>query len=333
VLTTFRLSEDAAAGDYICMDVADDGSGIAPDALDRIFDPFFSTKFVGRGLGLAAVLGIVKAHEGLLKVRSGPDGTCFTVAFPAAEVLAARKPPAGAGKAVLLLTLDSAVAELAPRALTSVGFAVTTETDGAAAVARVGQAPRRFTAAIIDGVLPGLAGLELVAGLRAQARGLPIVVLGNHEAAGPGIVSLPGVTHLPKPFAAAELVRALTSIEQARNPRVRVMIVDNTSFRAALIRMLDPTRVEIVGEPCDAAEAILQANDLRPDVILMDVAASSVDGIDAADEIKRSLPDTRIILISAERTARDGGSGAKAGGDANLSKHDLTNIREAVQGY
>jgi PAS domain S-box-containing protein len=76
---------DAAAGEYVYLEVADQGIGIAPELRARIFEPFFTTRASGRGLGLAAVFGIVSAHSGVIRVISTPGaGTSFRVLFPAA---------------------------------------------------------------------------------------------------------------------------------------------------------------------------------------------------------------------------------------------------------
>lgn len=81
-------------GEFVFLQVSDSGEGIDNETLARVFDPFFSTKFTGRGLGLAAVLGIVRGHRGLLEVRSRPrEGTTFTVHLPRAYQPDAVVPP------------------------------------------------------------------------------------------------------------------------------------------------------------------------------------------------------------------------------------------------
>ena len=76
-------------GTYVFLEVEDDGCGMTPAVRGRLFDPFFSTKFTGRGLGLAAVLGVVRGHRGALAVTSAPGvGTVMRVLLPAAYGLA-----------------------------------------------------------------------------------------------------------------------------------------------------------------------------------------------------------------------------------------------------
>src|SRR5262249_406941 len=82
--------ENLPPGLYGCLEVRDTGCRMGEGPLGRFFDPFFSTKFTGRGLGLAAALGIVRGHQGTIAVKSGPgEGTTFKVLFPARHYEAA----------------------------------------------------------------------------------------------------------------------------------------------------------------------------------------------------------------------------------------------------
>jgi signal transduction histidine kinase len=83
LLSQTYFDDDLPEGDYITLEVADDGPGIDEQVMTRIFDPFYSTKRDGRGLGLAAVLGIVRRHRGAIRVDAAPGrGTRFVVLLP-----------------------------------------------------------------------------------------------------------------------------------------------------------------------------------------------------------------------------------------------------------
>src|SRR5207245_11323068 len=89
---------EAAPGPHVCVEVRDTGCGMDAATTAKVFDPFFSTKFTGRGLGLATVLGVVRGHRGALAVTSAPgQGTTFRVYLPAAGAAARVEPPAAAG--------------------------------------------------------------------------------------------------------------------------------------------------------------------------------------------------------------------------------------------
>ena len=88
---TVTVATRLESGPYVCLEVRDTGCGMDEATQARVFDPFFSTKFTGRGLGLAAALGIVRGHNGIIRIASRPgQGSTFTVLFPAASVEAFR---------------------------------------------------------------------------------------------------------------------------------------------------------------------------------------------------------------------------------------------------
>ena len=94
----FPIGWESQQGPYACLEIADTGVGIALSDVEKVFDPFFSSKFAGRGLGLAVVLGIVRAHSGVVTVASEPGlGSVFRVFFPI-DVEAVARQPGQAGR-------------------------------------------------------------------------------------------------------------------------------------------------------------------------------------------------------------------------------------------
>jgi len=136
------ISYDLEKGNYVYLDVSDTGCGMDEVMLANIFDPFYSTKFTGRGLGLAATLGIIHAHKGTIRVESEPGkGALFRVFFPASkktlpkESLLKTQTEQWQGSGTILLVEDQAeVREVTKRMLELIGFDVITASDGLEAV-------------------------------------------------------------------------------------------------------------------------------------------------------------------------------------------------------
>ncbi|MBL8751889.1 MAG: response regulator [Planctomycetes bacterium] len=227
-MTTDELSSpwmqvNLPAGDYAFLEVVDDGVGMDAATVARMFDPFFSTKQHGRGLGLAAVQGIVRGHGGLITVRSQPgQGTTMTVLLPiceAAEVqphLPVPAQPRRCGR-VLVVDDDADVRRVAVRMLAMNGCEAVGVESGAEAIAMVQADPTAFHAAFLDLTMPRLDGFEVARQLRLAAPSvLRILMSGYFDQVGAS--SEPGLAHafVQKPFTGAELTNAL---EQASHVR------------------------------------------------------------------------------------------------------------------
>jgi PAS domain S-box-containing protein len=158
-------------GLYMKLQVRDTGPGIDPDILPRIFEPYFTTKEVGKGngLGLAIVLGITKSHGGEIVVDSIPgQGTTFTIYFPqliatrpTSSTIAPSDLTAGTGH-ILIVDDEPALADLWAAALNRLGYETTKITNSLEAMEIFSAHPEEFDLVITDLVMPELTGLELV---------------------------------------------------------------------------------------------------------------------------------------------------------------------------
>jgi PAS domain S-box-containing protein len=178
-----------ACGKYVYLEVIDSGCGMDPEALARIFDPFYTTKFSGRGLGLASVLGIVRQHRGNIKVESAPGrGTTFRVLFPASEKPAVQagadgEPAAWQGTGTILLVDDEApVRNVATKMLERCGFSVLIASDGYEAVEQFRKHSAEIACVLLDLAMPRMDGEETYKELRRLRRDVPIVLASGYSA-------------------------------------------------------------------------------------------------------------------------------------------------------
>jgi PAS domain S-box-containing protein len=153
-------------GKYVILEVHDTGSGMSDETLAKIFDPFYTTKFAGRGLGLSAVLGIVRAHKGALKVYSKPgSGTTFKVLFPASasplgpQLPSVARDVAGSGT-VLVVDDEEIVRHAASHTLERYGYKTLIAEDGAVAVDLYRRQGDGIGLVLLDLTMPVMSGEE-----------------------------------------------------------------------------------------------------------------------------------------------------------------------------
>ena len=212
------------AGAYIAITVADTGSGIHEADLPRIFDPYFTTKSEGRGLGLAVSHSIVASHDGAITVQSQPGrGTAFTVCLPAAtdrEATVRTPPPIlkpGRGR-VLIMDDEESVRQVAGKMLSMLGYEVAFARDGREALEawrRARQESRPFDLAIMDLTVPGgMGGREAMRNLLAMDPAARAIVSSGYSD-DPVMASFRehGFSDvLAKPYRVADLSRVLSAL-------------------------------------------------------------------------------------------------------------------------
>lgn len=206
--------QEVAAGSYAVFDVEDDGCGMSAETVQRVFEPFFSQKGAGRGLGLAAMRGIVRAHRGGVRIESEPGrGTRVTVAFPLmprTETVSEREPRSVHTRAATVLVIDDEedVREVIESMLTLRGYHVLAADNGARGVELFEKHADSIDVVILDMTMPGKSGPEVYRDLLAIRPDAKIII-----ASGYSEHTLPArlgdsrpVPFIPKPFTTETLL-------------------------------------------------------------------------------------------------------------------------------
>ena len=224
----FPVGHQPPATLHACLEVTDTGCGIAAADLDRIFDPFFSSKFVGRGMGLPVVLGIVQAHGGFITVQSVLGrGTTIKVFLPLSTetvrqpaTTAPPTPPpaattqASSGNTVLVVEDEPSVRRTVTLALRHLGFAVLAAEDGMEALEIFRQHQSEIGCVLCDLTMPRMSGWETLAALRELAPGLPAILASGYSEAQvmSGEHAAMPQAFLGKPYELKTLSAALTRV-------------------------------------------------------------------------------------------------------------------------
>lgn len=181
-----RVGAELRPGKYVVIDVSDNGSGMDQNTMLQIFDPFFSTKFTGRGLGLAAAQGIVRAHRGAIVVYSEPGfGSRFSVYLPAA-IPAAPKPQAATADAtpadlsgsgtVLVIDDEEVVRSTAKGTLSNYGYHVLTAENGQTGVDLLRRFAGQVDLVLLDMTMPVMSGEETLRQIRRIRIDMPVIL-------------------------------------------------------------------------------------------------------------------------------------------------------------
>jgi len=173
-----------APGNYLRLSIADTGPGIAPNMIDRIFEPYFTTKPTGEGtgLGLSTVHGIVKSHGGSIKVYSESGvGTTFHIflpvvdAFPGADAKQSGRLPTG-NESILFVDDEKSLIDLGRTLLERLGYRVETRASSIDAIEAFRRDPQKYDLIITDMAMPKMSGEELSREMKAVRSDIPIIL-------------------------------------------------------------------------------------------------------------------------------------------------------------
>ena len=187
-LSTTYLKEEMPEGKYAYVEVADTGCGMDAETLGNVFDPFFSTKFTGRGLGMAAVMGIIRSHGGAIKVSSVKhEGSVFSALFPIQGVCLGQSKPEPVqaetqttDKTVLLVDDEAMVMEVGCQFLQRLGYQVLEASSGQQALDIFRRASATIDCILLDYTMPGMDGLETMQQIRNIRTDVRIIITSGY---------------------------------------------------------------------------------------------------------------------------------------------------------
>ena len=213
---------ELSEGEYVAVEVRDNGCGMTPEMQAKIFDPFFTTKETGSGLGLSAVLGIVRGHKGAIQLFSKVGkGTAFRIYLPATDQMIKEKMVTtmeveawrGDGR-ILIVDDDLRVRTVACSFVEKLHFEVLTADDGKEGLDQFREHHNNLSAVLLDMTMPVLGGVEAMAGMREIDASVPIILVSGYSEteAGTLVAGDRPDGFLQKPFKAKDLKTILFEV-------------------------------------------------------------------------------------------------------------------------
>jgi CheY-like chemotaxis protein len=209
------------SGCYVCVTVKDDGIGMDNSTLDRIFDPFFSTKGYGRGLGLSATVGIIRQHQGGLDVKSQlGQGSAFQVLLPAAPAMdrptraepVSEAVPTRLEGTVLVVDDEAMLRDVVSEVLHSVGLHVITAENGRQGLEAFCAHRSNISLIVLDMQMPVMNGADTLRELMTIDPNIGVILTSGYSDStltNP-FINQPSVVFLPKPYLLDTLIKTVT---------------------------------------------------------------------------------------------------------------------------
>jgi signal transduction histidine kinase/DNA-binding response OmpR family regulator len=307
------------AGDYVVLAVTDEGTGIEPADLEKLFEPVYATRPArqGTGLGLSTAYATVRQAGGYIWVHAEPrQGATFRVYLPRArgpvsEVVA--EPPVRAtngDETILLVEDDPQVRHVAERVLARCGYTVLVAADAQEASALVAEHGRSPHLLLTDMTLPGSSGHQLAAHLGGRHPGMRVLFISGYtEATISRRATLPaGAPLLTKPFSADTLARRVRQVldddaaaagplDDSEQAPLVLIVDDDELLRRSLRRQLTILGCEVI-EAGDGGRAMRLARDAAPAAIFVDLYMPGTDGHTLLRRLPHSGVTSPIVVMS-----------------------------------
>ncbi|WP_407924839.1 response regulator [Devosia aurantiaca] len=337
----YAWRNDATPGQYVLIAVTDTGSGIPPDVLDKVFDPFFSTKPEGKGtgLGLSMVYGLVKQSNGHIKLYSEVGhGTTVKIYLPRSHeaedvVLDLRAAPVQGGtETVLVVEDDDAVRETTVSLLTDLGYRTLRARDAASALTII-ESGAEIDLVFTDVVMPGpVRSPELARKAKERLPGVAVLFTSGYteNAIVHGGRLDAGVELLPKPYARETLARKIRHVlgnQQQRNAATKVrvpeaaapaerkalrilLVEDDALIRYSTADMLESLGHTVVG--VGTGRQAMEALSGEIDLLMTDLGLPDINGLDLVKACRDQRPDLLVVLATGDHRASEEADGSVA---------------------
>ncbi len=306
-----REKLDLNPGNYIEIKVSDTGAGIAPEIIGFIFDPYFTTKGLGKGtgMGLAMVHGIVKRYGGRISVDSKPgQGTLFTICLPVAIKRQEHHPyqsetlPTGAER-ILFVDDEVPIAKMGGQTLERLGYTVSIRTSSIEALELFRTKPNDFDLVITDMTMPNMTGDRLAVEMMKIRSDIPVILCtGYSKTISDDSATAIGIKAFAyKPIIKSDLAKTVREVlddQQQEQTTGRILLIDDESeIRKLFIKKLAGSGYEIIAA-CDGKEGLKLYHETRPDLVITDLVMPEKEGLEMITELKREFPNVKIIAIS-----------------------------------
>ncbi len=308
------------AGGYVKLSVSDTGEGIPDNVKNNIFEPYFTTKEIGKGtgMGLAVVHGIVGHHHGMIKVDTEPGrGTSFNVMLPVIEeeevISQIPEKIQGGNEKILFVDDEESMVRIGVQGLEKLGYQVVGTTDPVEAIELLKTNIDSLHLVITDMTMPGMTGVTLARELVKIRSDIPVILctgysekIDKKKAEEIGVHSV-----LMKPLVMSEIAQTIRRVLNEGTQTVstginRILVVDDEEqMRSKLRLMLESEGYEITEAP-DGNIALWLYKEKPSDLIVLDIIMPEKEGLETITELKREFPDVKILAISGGGTGDAG---------------------------